>query len=507
MRSILTFALLLAIHSTAAAQCDCDHMLDASVTVADGAMLGVMPGDRVCVMGDRDYLRIQHFTGTAADPITILNCGGPVFIHNTDRAYALVIEAQSEHVRVTGTGDPASQYGFRVSAPATTPYAAMGIWIQGRATDIEVDHAEVFETGFAGVMAKTDPQCEDLAAWPTFVQRNVHLHDLWVHDTGGEGFYIGSTQSMGYARTCGGTDITIPPHYLDGIEIDHVRIEDTGWDGIQIGFARTGCSFHDSSVHRVGLRHEMNQGQGLQLGTASACDVRRVDLRDGPAMGIFVLEAGETTLRDNVIARFAANGIYANPRMEPVATWTFVHNTIVGTGDVAIRAFGHGDGEAVNNFVVGAMNGISLPAGIVADHNVMAADVASAGLMGDDDFHLSGTSPARGAGRDLTAMGYALDLDGNGRAMPPAVGAYEYAGDALDAGPRMDGGPSDAGVVARDVGGSASVDVGNITFGDAGPPASSGGCGCRANTGSPTASWIVLTAIALGAMVRSRRRA
>ncbi len=83
-------------------------MLDASVTVADGTTLGVMPGERVCVMGDRDFLRIQHFTGTAADPITILDCGVVVSI------------------------------------------------------------------------------------------------------------YVGSTQAMGYVRTCDGTDVTIPPHHLDG---------------------------------------------------------------------------------------------------------------------------------------------------------------------------------------------------------------------------------------------------------------------------------------------------
>ncbi len=498
----LLFGLLAA---PASAQCDCDHVLDASVTVADGATLGVMPGERVCVMGDRDFLRIQHFTGTAADPITILNCGGVVNIHNTDRAYALVIEAQSEHVRVTGTGEPGALYGFRVSAPATTPYAAMGIWIQGRATDIEVDHAEVFDTGFAGVMAKTDPQCDDRAAWPTFVQRNVHLHDLWVHDTGGEGFYVGSTQAMGYARTCDGTDVTIPPHHLDGIEIDHVLIEDTGWDGIQIGFARTGCSFHDSVVRRVGLRHEQYQMQGLQIGTASACEVRRVDLRDGPEMGIIVLESGTSTFADNVIARFAGDGIYANPRDAPTATWRFVHNTIVGSGGAAIRVFGPNAGDAVNNLVIGGMSGIEVPAAITEDHNIEVPDVAAAGVVGADDFHLGDASTARGAGRDLTAMGFAIDLDGQARAMPPSVGAYEHASDRGDAG-LGDGGRPDAGIVARDVG-PPGPDVGTSSAGDGGAsgPGASGGCGCRAGgAGRGAGAWVL--GLSLAWIARRRRR-
>lgn len=489
----------LGLATPASAQCDCDHVLDPSVTVADGVALGIAPGDRVCVMGDRELLRIQHFTGTAEAPITVLNCGGVVNIHNEDRAYALVIEAESEHVVVTGTGTPGSFYGFRVSAPATTPYAAMGIWIQGRATDIEVDHAEVFDTGFAGVMAKTDPQCEDADAWPTFVQRNVHLHDLWVHDTGGEGFYIGSTQSQGYARTCNGTDVVFPPHDLDGIEVDHVLIEDTGWDGIQIGYARTGCSFHDSVVRRVGRRGETYQEQGLQIGTASACEVRRVDLRDGPAMGIIVLESGSSLFADNVIARFAQDGIYANPRTAPLATWRFVHNTIVSPGGAGIRVFGDGDGEAVNNFTVGGTDGVLLPAGITESHDVHAADVAAAGFVGADDFHLTASSPARGAGEDRSAAGFDVDLDGNPRASPPSVGAYELAADVPDAGPRPDAGRTDAGVVARDVG-PAGADAAS---GGGAPSAS--GCGCRVTRGgaSPIA---VLVALALGGAWMARRR-
>lgn len=508
MRTVgFALALLVLVAPRARAQCDCDHVLDASVTVADGPTLGVMPGDRVCVMGDRPFLRIQHFMGTEAEPITVLNCGGVVNIHNEDRAYGLVVEAESEHVHVTGSGEPSAFYGFRVSTPATTPYAAIGIWIQGRATDVEVDHAEVFDTGFAGVMAKTDPGCADAAAWPTFVQRNVHLHDLWVHDTGGEGFYIGSTQGNGYPRTCDGVDVVFPPHFLDGIEVDHVLIEDTGWDGIQIGFARTGCAFHDSVVRRVGRLNEMYQEQGLQIGTASACEVRRVDLRDGPAMGIIVLESGASTFADNVIARFAGDGIYANPRTAPVATWRFVHNTIVDWGGAAIRVFGGGDGDAVNNFVIGGdSSSIGVPAGIAADHNVFAADVAAAGVVGADDFHLGDGSPARGAGRDLTAMGFAFDLDDQARAMPPSVGAYEHVADVPDAGPRADAGRPDSGVVPRDVG-PPGIDGGGTGGGDAGGagPASSGGCGCRAGAGAPGgAAWIALVALAWA--VRRRRR-
>lgn len=456
----------------ALAQCDCDHTLGLEVTEASGADLGVMPGDRVCVTaGERPFLRLREFTGTAAAPITVLNCGGLVTIRNTDRAYALVIEGASEHVRVTGTGDDTLTYGFRVSAPDLEPYPGIGLWILGRATDIEADHMEVFETGFAGVMAKTDPACEDRPFWDGFVQRNTHLHHLWVHDTGGEGFYIGSTQAMGYNRMCDGAMVNIPHHDLEGVDVHDVLIEDTGWDGIQIGFA-TDCAFHDSVIRRVGLEGVEFQMQGLQLGT-SVCEVRRNDLRDGPAMGIIVLDVGTTTIADNVIANFMGDGIYANTRDASPGTWNFVHNTIAFSTGAAIRGFSDSDGMAVNNLLIGNGSDVTLGAAIESADNVSAPDVATAGVVSRDDLHLTDASSARGAGRDLTAMGYALDLDLRARAMPPSVGAYEHVADVPDVGP-IDAATSrpDVGTTPRDASSAGS---------DAGPPTSNGGCGCRAS--------------------------
>ncbi len=506
MRILVAISMGLVLWSAGAAaaqDCGCDHVLDLDVTSVSGADLGVEPGDVVCVAaGERQFLRLSGFVGSPEAPIVVTNCGGVSTIRNTDRAYALVIEGQSRYLHVTGTGDESAEHGFRISAPDTDPYPGIGVWILGRSSDVEVDHVEVYETGFAGVMAKTDPACEDRAAWPDYVQRNVHLHHLWVHDTGGEGFYVGSTQAMGYERTCDGATVTIPAHFLEGIEIDHVLIEDTGWDGAQVGFARSGCSVHDNVIRRVGLAGEMYQQQGLQIGAYSSCEVRRNVLSDGPAMGIIVLDSADSLFADNVIARFAGDGIYANLRgLVDEASYRFVHNTIVAPSGAAIRLFGAGVHDAVawNNFVIAAADGEGSIAagsdvGFEAADNVFAASIAEAGVAGDDDFHLGDSSPARGAGRDLTAMGFALDLDGRARAMPPSAGAYEHAADAPDAGPL----PPDAG--ARDAGGSTQ-DAASTP--DGGAAATSGGCGCRA--GAPGGSSLLGLAL-LALLFRARGR-
>lgn len=103
--------------------------------------------------------------------------------------------------------------------------------------------------------------------------------------------------------------MTIPAHFLENVEIDCVLIEDTGWDGAQIGFARSGCSFHDNVVRRVGSEGVEYQQQGLPIGACSSCEVRRNVLSDGRVMGIIVLDSGDSLFADNAIARFGGGGI------------------------------------------------------------------------------------------------------------------------------------------------------------------------------------------------------
>ena len=227
--SVALALVLLALADPAAAQdCECDFTIPTDVTGFDGDMEGVGPGDRVCVeAGEREFLRFRHLSGSAAEPIEIVNCGGLVRIHNEERAYALVFEDDSHDFHLTGTGDPALTYGFEISAPATTPYPGVGLWLLGRSTDYEVDHVEIHDTGFAGVSAKTDPLCDGSADQDVFVQRNVSFHHLFVHDTGGEGFYIGSTQADGHTITCDGASEVHQPHFLEGIALTDSIIQDT----------------------------------------------------------------------------------------------------------------------------------------------------------------------------------------------------------------------------------------------------------------------------------------
>ena len=481
-----TLGLSLLAAPAAAQNCDCDHELGTEVTGFDGLESGVEPGDRICVMaGEREFLRFQHIEGTAQAPVTILNCGGRAVIHNEDRAYALVFEDGSHHFRVTGTGDDAHEYGFDISCPATTPYPGVGLWLLGRSTDYEADHLEIHDTGFAGVSAKTDPLCDGSADQGVFVQRNTSLHHLYIHDTGGEGFYIGSTQSDGQTIQCDGSPEVHQPHYLEGVEVYSNVIEDTGWDGAQIGMARVGCRFTGNIIRRVGLAGEQYQMQGLQLGTFSACEVSGNVIEDGPAMGIIVLGAGETFIHSNAIARFANNGVYANQR-DVAATegvgYRIAFNTIEGTAEAGVRVFGSmlGASSAHGNLLVATGGGVEAGGDVdwTDSGNVIVAAREEAGFVGAGDWHIREDSPARGAATALA--GVERDLEGYPRADPPAAGAYEYRDPTVDAG----------AVPGRR---------------DAGPGGSGGGdCSCRAGARSDAPLGLLLGALA--AVLWRRRR-
>lgn len=420
-----------------AAPCDCDLTLELDVGIADGAALGVQPGQSVCVRGGpREYLRLQKFTGTVEQPIVIRNCEGVVDISNDDRGYALTVDG-SRHVHVTGTGDEASTYGFRARAARTGPdYSGMSVAVGELSSDIELDHVEAYEAGFAGIMWQTNPRCDLSANLGEFVMENSRIHHNWMHDTGGEGLYFGSTGYGGREYTCNGEKVTLYPHELHGADIHDNIFETTGWDGAQIGVTPKGCAFYNNTVRDVGLAGELYQQQGLQIGGASTCVVSGNTFMDGPTNGVFVLGADDTFIFNNLIVNFGDAGIYASDQnLDLAAQFQIAFNTvIVGAGKRGIAVFGPklGPGYAFNNVVVGPN-----PIGVAGDipdftqsmnHTAEAPDALGFVDAASRDYHLREDSQLRDAGAALPNASIDVDLDGAPRSDgAPDIGAFEWS--------------------------------------------------------------------------------
>ncbi|MBN2671876.1 MAG: right-handed parallel beta-helix repeat-containing protein, partial [Deltaproteobacteria bacterium] len=223
------------------------------------------------------------------------------------------------------------------------------------------------------------------------------------------------------------------PHFLDGIFVHHNIIERTGWDGAQIGMARSNCAFYANTIQNVGSGGVEYQQQGLQIGAYSSCEVYNNIIMDGPVMGIIVLGAGNSRFYNNLIVNFGEDGIYANQQdFAAGSAWEFYYNTIIGYTRNGLRVHGADlDGVvAQNNIIAGAEGQLAIGNEVpnVTESNNLTPSSTDGLFIRDSDFHLIETSPARGAGTPITDIDF--DLDGQLRAAPPAVGAYEFTEDS-----------------------------------------------------------------------------
>lgn len=496
-----------------AADCGCDHSIPLSTTSANGKDLGVAPGDTVCVeAGKRPFLVLREMVGTAAARVTIKNCGGKVEIANADKGYGLLIEA-SAFFHLTGSGDPAHVYGFDVSATRTGPdYSASGVPVGDLSTDYEIDHVEVHHTGFAGFMLKTESRCDGSANLGSFVQKNTHVHHTFVHDTGGEGFYVGSTGYGGRDFTCNGQTVKLYPHEHDGVFLHDNRIESTGWDGLQVGVTPKNCEIHHNRILGVGkTAADPVQTRGIQVGGASACEIHGNTLVGGPSIGIFVLGAADTRVYNNVVVGFGGDGIYANDqKLSAVAgsSYVFLHNTVVGSGGDGLRVFGDqlAGNAAVNNlFVATAGTALAAGAGVSWQEqgNLVLGTLAEAGFVdaAQHDYRLQASSVARDKGAVVAGLGVEDDLNGVPRDDAPDVGAHEYTAQPLPtggaAGSAGTGGSISSGGTTPATGGTSGSPAAETSGDDS-------GCGCRAGGGRPLVSGVLLALLAALALGRRR---
>ena len=489
-----TCSALLLVPSQASAECDCNHVIEPGTPTVTGTEIGVMPGDTVCVRGGaREFLRLYDFVGSPDQWIEVRNCEGVVEIDNDDRGYGLTMDG-SRYVRITGTGDDAHTYGFRIRASRDGPdYSASGVVVAGLSSDYELDHMEVYEAGFAGFNLKTEPTCDGSANLGNFVQYDTRVHHNWIHDTVGEGIYFGSTGYGGRDYQCDGQTVTLYPHEHHGADIHHNLIERTGWDGMQVGVTPVDCYVWANTIRDVGLEGVEFQQQGMQIGGASACEIWANRLERGPTNGIFILTAADTNVHDNLVVDFASSGIYANtnqlPELDGVA-YRFVHNTVLRSGRFGIAVFGPNLGPSIgwNNIVLESAEADLAAAGDVdfdAQANLTDMSIGDLGFVDPDigDFHLEPDSPAIEAG--VAASDYSShDLDGVERDVDaPDVGAFEYTTEPPPSGEEAGStSTSTGGGSSSSSGGSGSGSGGGSEEGETGDAGIAGGegCGCTA---------------------------
>ncbi len=435
--SILSAVFFIVEAAGAQPTCNCHFTITKSGNYSTRQLNNVQPGQTVCVQaGQYSYLRFTDLQGAPGAPIRIVNCGGAVNVPN-NAYYPVVQLVNCQHVVFSGAGDAATPYGFVLSNSGTS--AAAALHVTGRSSDVEIERVDVSNNHFAGIMIKTDPGCDESFYRENFTMHNMKVHGCYVHDTGGEGLYIGhSFWDSGVRVTCNGVQKTVYPHEIHGLEVYNNRVERTGCEGIQYGCA-PGASVHHNTITNAGLSPFASyQNSGMQIGAGSSGECYNNVIVSAPGNGLPIIGFnGNLKVYNNVIANIGSIGIFADDRAgcQPGAYLALLNNTIVNCRDYGIRLYNEINANTVaNNAIAQVPAGrfVTFAQGATATqfNNVTStrSDTLGFANVAGADFQLTASSALINRGGDVSGWGVASDLADAPRPVGPSydVGAYEH---------------------------------------------------------------------------------
>jgi hypothetical protein len=424
-----------------AADCSsCRYVVPPLTHRIDGQILGIKPGDKICLNAATNYttpILFVNMTGTPAKPIIITNCGGTVNIKATGKSFVMKTE-KSKYFRITGSGS-GSGYGIRLSE------ASLGLTLDYLSTNFQVDHLEVYNVGFAGIMAKTDPTCDDATIRGNFTMRDVTFNDNYVHDSGGEGFYIGNSFYMnGMSRSCG----VRFPHNIEGVKIHNNIIKNAGWEAIQLGSAPKNAKVYNNRIENFGTKNVANQRNGIQLGEGTGGECYNNFINTGNGNGLNVLGYGDNVVHDNIIVNPGLNGIFCDERVSPGPGFKFINNTIINPGQDGIRIYADlvPMNVIINNIIInpGSYGSYKHPrtgadayvyklnknVKLQMSNNTFTRNINQLKFVNstDHNYRLKQDSPARDKGKNIATYNIAKDFYNNQRLRGNTydIGAHEF---------------------------------------------------------------------------------
>ncbi len=390
------------------------HLISTASVIADVESMGVQPEDTIFLeAGLKPYLLLKNFHGSEEQYLTFINHNGRVEISNDDFFYGLVT-FNCSYFRLTGTGDPDHFYGIKITA---SNGESNGLSLDAFSTNFEIDHLEIYNTGFAGIMSKTNPTCDTLTQRSNFTQHNTIFYDNFIHKTGGEGLYLGHSYYAGYEKICDGDTAVLFPHEIYTLKVYNNIIDSTGYDGIQIGFAVEGCEVYGNTITNAGFADDalgmFYRMSGIVLGGGTSGWCYNNLIYGGYASGISIFGLGDLWVYNNVIVdagrksklvtgppdNFQAYGIFCDDRTTIAGkSFNLINNTILNPRDIGIRFWSL---ESANNRM---FNNLIINPGVkqwdfsrsmidVLDPELAMADTLSGGNYFDSTAYDSETNP------------------------------------------------------------------------------------------------------------------
>ena len=284
------------------------------------------------------YLRLGNLPDRSPDrPLVITNSGGQVRVGGLDFYYNLSVSGGSNW-KLSGRWDPTAaigdssypghgngdyarsrdRYGFLIDDAFQGVESGLTI---SDATDFELEFIEIRHVGFAGTSIKTN---DDGSAH----MENVRIHDLYIHDTGSEGVYIGSTQAE-------------PQHKISGLQFYNNRLIRTGTEALQIGQLGGDSEVHHNTIVFGAISwknpFQVFQDSNSQLGCREGSANIHHNIVIGGASNFFIMFSQSNTgdvhlptdlvnLHDNYYSHGRNIGAYLHSIANGVTTLRFENN-------------------------------------------------------------------------------------------------------------------------------------------------------------------------------------
>lgn len=401
----------------------------------------VGPGDTIYLDAHtRERLVLQNFSGSAANPVRVINSGGQFVIDGGDN-HGLIFNNATQFI-VDGTGHGGYEYGIKI---ASTDVGA-GLVVYGESSHFEIHNLEIQNTNFAGMLIKSPTLGPE-----DWLYDEISVHHNKIHHTEGEGIYIGDS-----FFTSG------DHHYVNNCEIYENIVYETGWDGIQLGSCTEGASIHDNTIVSWGLtspNYDQSRGIRWNPGTAGVCynNVLIGATVSGQGAyanggGIFANPYDDSAFFNNVVVDSVTEGITmsANHGMLSGTQVLIMNNTIVSpaTYGIVFDPTNASGSLAYNNIIANPGNDyvdIGGGASLTESNNYESGTVAGVNFVdaSNDDYRLSSSSGAIDYGTDVSSYGIADDILGVSRPQNSVydAGAYEY--EVSNTAPSVDAGSDD----------------------------------------------------------------
>lgn len=360
--------------------------------------------------GTRGALLLKNIKGAVLKPIIIVNKGGQVVFSAAKTASYALKTQNCKNFKLLGTGTAGINFGFVVDG------GNLGVSMDDLSTDFEIANLEVKNSGFAGIMAKTDPTCDPATQRGNFTMSNVIIHHNYIHNTGGEGVYVGNSfYKDGVSAACG----TVMPHDVKNLRIYKNVINFSGCEGIQVGSAVADCSVYYNTIFSPGAApFASGQNNGIQIGEGTGGRCFNNLVKNAPGNGIIVLGLGDNTIFNNYIINAGENGIFADSRYTPGPYFRFINNTIIAPAKdgIKLNSVIIPVNLVINNVIIKPGTGVFIhpmnsSVKVTALDNYMNNDINACKFIdfNGGNYHLQPTSPLINTGTNASSYGVTFD--------------------------------------------------------------------------------------------------